>query len=106
MKKINMILFALLAMTMAIQAFIIEKDNHFELASICYENGIDIADLGLPNGTEIQNQDGKLGFIGENAIYSTLTKIEAGTGIFIKGSAGTVFDTGNSRGKIETILNL
>ncbi len=105
MKKRNIILLSLIATTVASQAFTITKDNHFELASICYEGGINIADLGLPNGTEIQNQDGKLGFIGENAIYSTLTKIEAGTGIFIKGSAGTVFDTGNSRGKIETILN-
>ena len=104
MKKINMILFTLLAMTMAIQAFVIEKDNHFELASICYENGIDIADLGLPNGTEIQTQDGKLGFIGENAPYSTLTHIEAGTGVFIKGSAGIEFDTGSSRSKIEIVL--
>jgi hypothetical protein len=104
MKKINIIPFAFFAMTMATQAFVIEKDNHFELASICHEGGMNITDFGLPNGTEIQNQDGKIGYIGENASFSTLTNIKAGTAIFIKGSAGTEFDTGSSRSKIEVVL--
>ena len=104
MKKINIILFALLAITMAIQAFGIKKDNHFELASICYEGGINVSDLGLPDGVEIQNQQGGIFYFGENAPYSTLTHIKAGTGIFIKGSAGTEFDTGSSRAKIEVVL--
>ncbi|MCH9739278.1 MAG: hypothetical protein K0U38_00335 [Epsilonproteobacteria bacterium] len=103
MIKARLILPTLLMTTIYAQAFVLTSDK-FELASICHEGGVNVADMSLPNGTELQTQDGKIAYIGDASEHSTLTSIPAGTGIFIKGASGTEFDTGSSRTKIETAL--
>ena len=103
MIKTSLILPTLILTTIVVQAFELKTDK-FELASICHENGINIADMSLPNGTEIQTQDGKIAYFGDSSGYSNLVTIPAGTGVFIKGTLGTNLDTGSSRVKIETAL--
>jgi len=104
MIKLRVILPTLMITTLYAQAFVLTQDNHFELAAVCHEGGLNISSLNLPNGTEIQTQDGKIKYFGEASPYSTLTTIPAGTGIFIKGPKGINFDVGSSRTKIETLL--
>ena len=101
--KRKIIVPTLAIMTFYAQAFELTSDN-FELSGVCHEGGINITDMNLPDGTEIQTQDGKIAYWGDSAGYSTLVNIPAGTGIFIKGTPGTIFDTGSSRVKIETAL--
>ena len=104
MIKLRVILPTLMITTLYAQAFVLTQDNHFELAAVCHEGGFNIGDLNLPDGTEIQTQDGKIKYFGEASSYSTLTTIPAGTGVFIKGTKGMNFDVGSSRTKIETLL--
>jgi len=103
MMKKTILISTIAITTISAQAFVLTTDK-FELTSICHEGGKNIADMSFPNGTEIQTQDGKIAYFGDLAGYSNLVTIPAGTGVFVKGTSGMIFDTGNSRLKIETAL--
>ncbi len=71
------------------------KRDGWNLVSICQD--INATDIDMSNIEEIQSQDGKAIYSGQNAQYSNLNSLKAGYGYWVKASKGTIF-----KGKISS----
>jgi membrane-bound inhibitor of C-type lysozyme len=68
------------------------KRNGWNLMAICQD--INTSTINVSDILEIQSQDGKTLYVGENAEHSNLKILEAGYGYWVKGKVGTLFDVG------------
>ncbi len=82
------LLLLLIALTLLTQATELKRTG-WNLISVCQD--INKTDIDMTGIEEIQAQNGKSIYTGNNAQYSNLDRLDAGYGYWVKGSAGTNF---------------
>ena len=80
---------------------ILERSG-WNLIAVC--QNMNVNELNMTNIQEIQNQDGKSIYTGEQAEYSNLESLEAGYGYWVKGDAGAIFDGGEANTTLKKPL--
>lgn len=96
MKKAK-ILLSLIALISLIDAAPLPSDG-WNLMSVCVD--LNKEDINMTGISQIQSQDGKFIYTGEYESWTNLDSLQAGYGYWIKGSAGTLFNSGDATRKV------
>ena len=86
------LLLLLIGLTLLVEATELKRTG-WNLIAVCQD--VNRTDIDMTGIKEIQAQNGKSIYTGDNAKYTNLDMLEAGYGYWVKGSAGTNFISGN-----------